>query len=419
MKYTFGKRIKRDVLREHIVSLSFLDLAWAACLSAFFVVCIELFYRMIVNYNHKYPSDFYFYAVTNVQNNTEHNRLVCVVYQALYDINQSNIEITIFSAFVIVLIILANYGTIRFVVDNDGYHDRIPRCAIEIASVAALFMGPIYVPFIYERYYKHTFKSFAWHSPTQQLMTFFALVASICFIKMFLEYEKGKLSARWWIATALMLFLATYSKPSFTINYAIAITILFLIELFSKGKEDFLRRFGQLFIMGCTLIPSGIYMILLHNSEFTEGTQFGEEHAVLIDFSHVIEYSNLFRTIVFCLAIPIVVFAFNSERFKDVKYRYALLVFLMGMLQWAMFTETGKRGNYGNFIWGRTYGIYYINLVAAVVAMEIFFDKNGKFSDNKKLRAVYLFLIAAIMVASIVSQLNYFRLVLTGHGYQL
>ena len=395
------------------------DFVWGAALCAMFAICLELFYRMAVNYHHKYPSDLYYYAVTNVEKQDERGRFIGTLFRFLGHLNGEVFEIVVFLAFLIVGIIIANYMVIYFFVKDDGYLDRVPRYAMQFFSVAALFMGTIYVPVIFERYYKHTFKSFAWHSPTQQAMMFFALLGTICFLKMYLRYEDNKISPGWWLGAAVLIFFSTYSKPAFTINLIFAVIIMFIFDLIRGGREDLGRRFVRLFIIGCSLIPSGLYILWLHNASFTEGTQYGEEHAVLIDFAHVLEYDNLIGAIIFGCAIPIVVYAFNAERFRDRKYRFALYVFAMGMVQWMMFTETGKRGNYGNFTWGRTYGIYFLTLTASVVFMEILYDKDGKFADSRGKRKAFLILSGIVIAWAILSQLNYFRLILTGHGYQL
>ena len=43
--------------REVTLSLNIYDFAWIAAIAAVSAVCLELFYRMIVNYNGKYESD--------------------------------------------------------------------------------------------------------------------------------------------------------------------------------------------------------------------------------------------------------------------------------------------------------------------------------------------------------------------------
>ena len=414
------KLLKNSRFREGCsVQIYPADFVWGAALCVMFTLSLELFYRMTVNYHHKYPSDLYYYAVTNVETHDERGRFIGTLFEFLYSINQTTLEMDVFLAFLIVGIIIANFIVIRFFVKDDGYLGTVPRYAMQFFSVAALFMGPIYVPVIFERYYLHTFKSFAWHSPTQQAMMFFALLGTVCFLRMYLVFEDEGVKIGWWIGTAVFVFFATYSKPAFTINFILAVVVMFLIDLFRGGKEGAGKRFAKLFAMGCSLIPSGLYILWLHNASFTEGTQYGEEHAVLLDFTHVLEYDNLTGAIIFGVTIPIVVFAFNLDKFRDPKYRTALFIFIMGMVQWMCFTETGKRGNYGNFTWGRTYGIYFMALTASVVFIEILYDKEGKFAQNRRKRVIFLVLAGIVIAWSILSQLNYFRLVFTGHGYQL
>lgn len=396
------------------------DFVWGAAMCAMFALCLELFYRMAVNYKHKYPSDLYYYAVQNPQTHDERGRFIGELFDFLYHINGGEVfEIAVFLAFLIVGIIIANYMVIYFFVKDDGCLDKVPRYAMQFFSVAMLFMGAIYVPVIFERYYLHTFKAWAWHSPTQQAMTFFALLGSLCFLRMYLDYEEKGVHPGYWLGTAVLMFFSTWSKPAFMINLIFAVVIMFIIDLIRGGKEGFGKRFAKLFVMGCSLIPSGLYILWLHNASFTEGTQYGEEHSVVIGFSQVLEYDNLLGAIIFGVTIPIVVFALNAERFRDKKYRFALYVFVMGMVQWMMFTETGRRGNYGNFTWGRMYGIYFLTLAAAVVFMETLYDKEGKYAGRNGRRIACLIVMGMVIAWAILSQLNYFRLILTGHGYQL
>lgn len=393
------------------------DAAWAAAIIAAFIVCLELFYRMIVDYNGKYESDMHYYAVSNVTSGEPHDRFLGVLFQFFYDINQTTLEINIYLAAVICAIIIVNFLVIRYYLKDDGMLDKVPRPVRQFFSVATLFIGPIYVPVLHEWYYRKSFESFAWHSPTQQSMTLFAMIASICFLRMYLRHEERGVKPLDWTAAMLTVLLATTVKPSFTMNLMAAVVVMFIVDLIRGGKDGVLKRFRNLFIMGCSLIPSGLYMIWLHTHEFTNSTQHGEEHKVIFDFAHTLNYEHLWAAILFGMTFPIVVAVFNTERFRDPKYRFALYIFVMGVLQWAFITETGKRGNYGNFGWGRVYGTYFITLVSTVIAMEAYYNENSKFAKNKKLRNIFFILLGIVLAASILSQLNYFRLILTGHGY--
>lgn len=394
------------------------DLAWAASLGAVFVVMLELFYRMIVDYNGRYESDIQYYVTENVQEGVPHDRLLSIIFQGFYDINRGTLEANVYLAGVIVLLIIVNYLAIRYFVKSDGFADKVSRHAMQLFSVAMLFIGPIYMPLLHEYYYKKSFASFAWHSPTQQSMTLAALVAAVCFIELYMTYEEKGIRPWLWIATMLATLISTGFKPSYTIDLCLAIAVMFVVDLIRGGKEGFVKRLVNLFIIGCTTVPSGLYMIWLHTREFTEGEQFGEEHQVIFDISHVLEYDGLLAAVIFGITVPIIVFAFDHSRFKDKKYRFVLYIFIMGIVQWALVTETGTRGNFGNFTWGRIFGCYFLTIAACSVLLEVFYDRDLLGRGSKKRKAFIVLTCIALML-SICSQLNYFRLILTGHGYML
>ena len=390
------------------------DFVWAAAIAALFVVTLELFYRMIVDYNGKYGSDVRYYVVENVKEGIEHDRLLTILFQFFYDINQGTLEANIYLAAVIAAIVVVNYFFIRYLLRASGPGVEVPRYAIQFFSVAMLFIGPMYVPVLHEWFYKKSFQSFAWHSPTQQSMTLAAMIAAMCFMKMYSGYEEQGVKLPWWIATAVTTLIATSCKPSYTISLCVAVVVMFIVDLIRGGREGLGRRFGRLFLMGCSIIPSGLYMILLHTSEFSEGEQFGEEHKVIFDIAHVLNYEHLWAAVIFGIAFPLLVFCMCRRKFKDDRYRFILYIFVMGVLQWALIGETGTRGNFGNFAWGRIFGSYMITLAACAAALEMIYDKSSK---ETRFRKVRLAAVGVVLIWSVLSQLYYFRLILTGHGY--
>lgn len=396
------------------------DFAWAASIAVIFVLTLEMFYRMIVDYNGKYTSDMRYYVVETAVSGERHDRIITVLFQKFYDINHNTLEANIYLALVIAALVVANFAAIRYFIKDDGYGKRVPRYAIQFFSVAMLFIGPMYVPYLHEYFFRKSFASFAWHSPTQQSMTLFAVISAVCFMKMYSEYEKGGISLRSWILTMLTTLIATGFKPSYTISLCITIVVMFIVDLIRGGKNDFLWRLGQLFLMGCTAIPSGLYMLWLHFAEFEEGTQFGEEHKVIIDISHAIGYKGLWAAAIFGIAFPLTVFIIAHSKFRDSKYRFALYIFVVGVLQWALLDETGTRGNFGNFTWGRLFGCYFITLAASAAALELYYDKkrsDKKSSGGGHSRKIRIAAVSIILCWCLASQLFYFWMILTGRGY--
>ena len=408
------KKKLRDIKIQ--LTLDPYDFVWAASLAVLFVITLEMFYRMIVNYKGCYESDVKYYVTDIAQTGEEVHRLMGVTFKSFYNISQGTVLANVYLAAVIVLIVIVNYFVIRYFVKSDGYIDTVSRHSMQFLALAMLFIGPIYMPVLHEFFYRKSFGSFAWHSPTQQSMTLFAMISAVCFIEMYMTYEEKGIRPWLWIATMVTTMIATGFKPSYTIDLVLAIVVMFVIDLIRGGKEGFAKRFGQMFIMGCSIVPSGLYMIWLNSKEFAESSQYGEEHRVLLSLAPLLEYKGLWAAVLFGITLPIVVFIFNGSRFKDVKYRTVLYIFIMGIVQWAVIEETGTRANFGNFIWGRMIGCWLLTLAACPVLLEVFYDKEllGKGSAKRK---VFIALSCAVLVLAICSQLYYFRLVVTGRGY--
>ena len=410
------EKIKAFKDREIQISVNYRDGLWLLYILGIFIVTLELFYRMIVDYNGRYESDVLYYVTTVVTSGEEHDRLISVMFQFFYDINHGTMEANIYLASVIAALVVVNYFVLKYYLRNDGFLDRVPRHSIQLFSALMLFMGPLYVPVLHEWYYRKSFSSFAWHSPTQQSMTLWALIAAVCFMEMYTDYEKKGVDPWKWVLTMVTTLIATGFKPSYTISLSVAVVVMFIVDLIRGGKEGFAKRFGKLFLMGCSIIPSGLYMIWLNNKEFTEGTQLGETHEVIFGLSTVLNYERLWAAILFGITVPLLIFAFNFRRVKGTQYRFLAYIFVMGVLQWALFSETGTRGNYGNFTWGRIFGCYYLTLVACAVFLENYYDKDF-LADNLRRRKIYIAAAIIVMIWSVVTQLLYFRLILKGYGY--
>ena len=418
-KETMGSDKKKEpelLKKGYDIRLYLTDFIWGAAILVLTAICLELFYRMIVDYNDRYSSDMQYYAVKNVVKGTKHDRLLGFLFQWLHDINQSTLEINIYLALVIGMIVIMNFLVMRFWLRDDGVLDKVPRYMMQLASLAALFTGPIYIPRIHEHYYLNTFEAFSWHSPTQQTMVLLSMAATLCFLRMFLRYEEG-VSPAWWAASALMIFLSAFTKPSFYIGFALSVVVLFVIELFAGTFGTIGQRFLRLFIMGCSLVPAGVYMLLLQMSQFGESNIEGEEHHVVVGLHVLLEHRNVLAGFIFGMTFSIIVLAVNYRKLKESKYFLALMIFITGVMQWAFVTETGKRAKYGNFDWGKQYGTYFLAVICLALALENYYDKDSVFGGSKKARRIYFAVLAVVLLLSVMSQLKYFLLILTGHGY--
>ena len=395
--------------------LRWTDVCYAVLITGISALCLELFHRMIVVYKDVYHSDIRYYVRSAADDSSLHwKRLIEFVFSKLYDINQDTMELNIYLALVIAAIIVVNFLMIRYYLKEDGIFPA--RQVIQFFSIAALFMAPIYVPGFHAYFYRFSFDVFAWHSPTQQSMVLFSMIATLCFFKLFLSYEDG-LHAGWWLAAPVTVFLSAYAKPSFYMDLAATVCILFLIELIAGGREGFLRRLWRLFLMGCTLIPAGLYLILLNRIEYAEGGD--SEDKVVIGFTNMFAQPHIKAGFLCGLALAIVVCAVNIRRLSDRQYRFAALILLTGILQWLFISEEGPSAAYGNFSWGRDYGDYFILLVSVALALGNWYSRDRLFGGRKTPQVIYFIIVGGLFLLHLLSGLCYFYLVLTGHGYYI
>lgn len=389
------------------------DVVYLIIVAMFAYVCFKLFSQMLVGAE-GFKSDMPYYVRRANDGTAGAFRFVFVLFKILYDISGSTYAIAVFLGAEIAAIIFSNHLYIRYFSGCDT-KDTGYRIAVHFASIAALLAGPIYVPHIHRAFYKNTFPIFAWHSPTQQMMTLFSILGVYCLFRMIDEYEE-KIEAKWWIGSAVFFFLSAYSKPSFIIDIVPAVVIAFIIELFVKSGIGFGEKFKRLFIMGCSLVPSGVYMLILNYHIYEREERTGDSE-IMVDSSKFAEYNHLWVAIFCCMAFAIVVMIFNWKKlFGDKKYRLIVMTAVMGLLQWGLLGESGHRGSHGNFEWGCIIGGYMLMLTCISVALENLRDKDF-LGGRKWLRSLYFLILAGSLSLHLLSHLYYFYTIYNGAGY--
>ena len=248
---------KRKMLNKKNYDFRITDILYLSGIAALVASCYRLFCRMAVEYMGEYDSDLVWYVQLPTSANKERYRLIGFMFDLIYRLGGRIPAMAAYLAVTIGLIVLANLVYLKFF-REDGGEDRI---FLQAASLLMPFMGPIYVPGFHEYYYEKSFQTFAWHSPTEQSMILFSIFAMMCFIKMY-EESTEKVSIKWWLLTMITSFLSAYGKPAFVTNLILAMILMFLGDLFADDGSPFLKRLGNRIIMGLSLIPTGIYMLI-------------------------------------------------------------------------------------------------------------------------------------------------------------
>ncbi len=370
-----------------------------------------LFYMQSIRYNGGYVSDTYLYVEMSKE---QHGvRLITWIFNFLYNLGGNTIGIAIYMGLVIVGILFMNCALIRLYHSKDGIVSDNNRLPAELAALLMFYTGSMYIPYIHENVYKSSWCTFAWHSPTQQLMIFCALISLYLFVRIYENYMEH-ISPAMWLGLMVSTVISVWAKPSFMLVFIPTLIVVFIIELIAHSSEGNIgRRFGRLVIFGLSMVPSGILILMLNSSIYGEGSQ----NSVEMGLSHLLNSNyNIGIAAVCGLLFPIIVFAFNIRKFKDIRFQIALGMLLMGILEWAIFFEEGTRGEHGNFGWGRQFGCYYFFLCAIVVAIENFFDKD--FLKNKKsARLLYFAVLAVTLLLHVGTQLYHFYVMGRGHSY--
>lgn len=391
-----------------------LDLFYLLVIIALCYICFRLFSWMIVNRNDSYKADIRTYINIALEDPDRNNRLPLVLFRFLYGISESFFYIALYLAVEIGLLVLANNFFLRDYSKAD-FGDIRYRALIEFFSIAMLFAGPIYIPKIHPMFYKGTFPIFAWHSPTQQMLTFFGVIGTIFFFRMLENYEDG-IKWRDWIPAAIFFLLSGYSKPSYILDIVPAVVVLFVIELFMKNRLDLKTKFLRLVAMGMSLVPSGIYLLILHYIIYTRPNRRGNSD-IVVSASRFNGFVPLIIAICCSVSLPLIVLLFNHRKvFKDRRYALTILIAIMGLAQWGLFSETGWRSDHGNFTWGSTIGGYMFYLTSMSIILENLKDKNF-LAGKKGLRTLYFIAVAASLALSLLSQLYYFYGIYMGRGF--
>ena len=395
-------------------SIRITDIIYAAVICAITVICYRLFYLMSLEYGGRYLSDMPYYVERPTLANKERYRFIGLVFDLIYRLTPGHGigGMVAFMALMIAFIILANYTYVKFFTQESAPS----RPVIQAASLAGLFMGPMYIPVLHEYFYRNSFQSFAWQSPTQHAMLFFGILAVVFFTRMYEESSNG-VDPKLWILTMVTAALSSYSKPAFILDMIAAMILIFLIDLFRKSEEPFGEKLKKLVIMGCSLIPAGCFVLLLVKMEFM-GSDHAHQGGITISLNNILNDDHLLMGFIAGLAFPLVVWAVNFRLIGNKRYKLPFWIFIMGVLQWAPFDETGARAGHGNFAWGRETGCYFLFLTAIAIFINNCKDKDF-LKDRPAARKLYFVIASILLIWHLGSQVIFFIMINTGECYYM
>ena len=396
-----------------------------------YAVSAYLFYKQTLKPGGRYPSDTSVYV--RISKEKHGVRLITWIYNYLYNLRGDTLYIALYMAAVVVLTVIVNYFVIKWYLDRAKGQLRqgaaasggsswtfsgmeefdLARDAARLASFVMLFTGSMYLPVLHARFYRKSWCTYAWHSPTQQLMILFAMISLLLFLKMYDTYM-DYINPFMWIGLMITSVMSVWAKPSFMLVFIPTLIIVFLIELAVHVKDGMtLKRFRRLFLFGLSMVPTGFLILFLNSSIYGEGSK----NKVAMSLVREGGFGYNVYAAAFCgLLFPALVFLFNLKKFRELPYQIAAGMLTFGIAEWALFQEVGTRAKDGNFAWGRQFGCYYVFLCAICVWIDNFRDESFM-GGRKWLKNIYLIITGIILAIHVLSQMVHFYLMLRGYTY--
>lgn len=231
-----------------------------------------------------------------------------------------------------------------------------------IATTVLMFVGPIFFFTYPGRQYLGYFSANPFHNPT------FILLKPLALLWFYIAAENlfKKSGLKLILITALIVFLASSAKPSFTLTFLPAIALVWLCFYTKKFKQ----LNWPLLIWGM-----GVVAVLVLSTQYlvsytAAGLDASVEKFVLTPFKTLKSYSSsdfeIPLKIVMSVVFPLYV---TVDYWKKVKgnliFQLGWMNFLVGLVMTLLFSEE-TRYAHGNFLWGPMTGIFILFVVTVI-----------------------------------------------------
>lgn len=255
--------------------------------------------------------------------------------------------------------------------------------------------------------YKGTFSPNPFHNATYLAARPFAVIAFFLAIDILHDYEDNE---RWFrpkcVCFAIVLLVATMTKPSFTLVLICVCGCIMLWRLF-RSRLKGMKAFWQ---FGITFIPTLLDLLYQYRGVFMEAVN--EEKGIGVGFlvAWKTATNNVFSSILLAIAFPLAVLFFHQIRLRENRnLLFSWQFYLAGLLMLLFLYEKGYRLPHINFAWGYMYSLFFLYITSLIVLVQ----------DTKMRRqAVWkLGLQWIVFTAHMICGVDYFRIVINGYLY--
>ena len=256
--------------------------------------------------------------------------------------------------------------------------------------------------------YQGSFSPNPYHNATSLCSRPFALMAFYYFVEIVDKYEeKNKWFCKEYLLFGFFLFTATMTKPSFTLVMGLCALVLMLVNLVKSG----FKTIKQFFQFGIYYIPTVIALLFQYRGAFAGGDP-GSESGVGFAFMKAwsVLTDNVFLSILFGMAFPIVVVIFHVHKLKKEKFLfYSFVYYLFGLFTLMFLYEKGWRCIHVNFAWGYIIGMFLMYVASLYTLLKDTFEKETKYP--------FLIIQYAVFTLHIIFGIDYLTILLSGKSF--
>lgn len=351
-----GKSKKGVGMKRQRIKINLMQMALVVLMAFCFSL---LFYRQAIFYLGKYPSDLPDHI--NISLEKTSYSLLFIVIKLLIAIFKNYYVIGLLEGIVVALSWLFSAIFIEKYFQLNKYISMI-------IAFGLLFLTSVYVPNVYEYFYKYTVITQPWHNITYNAMRLFAILTFHFFVDMFRKHKNQNIiDKKDWIAVCSFLLIATSIKPNFLMAFAIALFI-FLLDFTSWKK-----CIKNMLTVGTVVLPSCV--ILLIQGIILYGTGSEIESSIEITLSTFFfsgkAYEIILKFICGCL-FPVIVFIFNRKKLRS-DALFVIVMYCVAILEAMFFMESGPRAIDGNFIWGSYISAYFLFCMQSLLQYKTLF----------------------------------------------
>lgn len=271
----------------------------------------------------------------------------------------------------------------------------------------------IYLPGIRFRYLG-VFTANPFHNATYMAARPFAILAFLWYGKLLNEYEKGiGKNGKDYLLFALFLFLATMTKPSFTLILVSGAGLLMLYRLFRSRFKNLVPTLQ----LGLCFIPTFLALLYQYTGVFVPAEE--EERGLGFCFGSVwMEYcDNIPLGICLAMGFPLLVLLLNwKEVRKNTLTRFSWVLYLVSFAEAFLLYEKGFRRVDFNFSWGYMYGIFFCHFSSLMLLARLTADTKRS-GDGRKSRIWLLRMQWLVYFGHVLCGIFYFRDLLAGGTY--